>query len=153
MRLPRFPRHLLVLSTFGLLLAAADFLSRVYVPMDHASRRFAAPTLKNLAASRASAEDVQRSLNEWFPQASPESAKAPNEVILQGIFRKTGQPARVAVVVRSAEGQIIDRRLAAAGEIVDGWKIDRIDRERAVLTKDASGKEMVLFRHGLESKN
>jgi len=153
MKFPQFPRHLFVLSVLGLLLAAADFLFRVYVPMDHASRRFATPTLKPLAATRASAEDVQRSLNEWFPQASPESAKAPNEVMLQGIFRKIGQPARAAVVVRSAEGQILDRRLAAAGETVDGWKVDRIERDRAVLTKDASGKEMVLFQHGLESKN
>ena len=153
MKFPQFPRHLFVLSVLGLLLAAADFLFRVYVPMDHASRRFAAPTLRPLEATRASAEDVQRSLNEWFPQASPESAKEPNEVMLQGIFRKIGQPARAAVVVRSAEGQMIDRRLVAAGETVDGWKVDRIERDRAVFTKDASGKEMVLFQHGLESKN
>ena len=153
MKLPQVPRYLMALAALGVALAAIDFLLRVYVPMDRTLRRFSAPALTPLTATRVSADDVQRSLNQWFPQSSPEAAKAPNEVLLQGVFRKLGQPPRAALVVRSAEGQIVDRRLAAAGEIVDGWKIDRIERDRAILTKDDSGKEMVLFRHGWESKN
>jgi hypothetical protein len=147
------PRYLVVLSVLGVLLSVIDFLFRVYVPMDRSSRRFAEPVLTPLASVGASVDDVRRSLDEWFPQVSAEASKAPNEVLLQGVFRKLGQPPRVALVVRSGEGQVIDRRLVGAGETVDGWKVDRIDRERVVLSKDALGKEMVLFQHGLESKN
>lgn len=132
----------------GVLLVAVvlDFALRVMVWRDESLREFTKPSTAPLPTLD-TPQAVTERLRVWFPAEPEQQQAAPVErtLVLQGIFG-SGAEARAAIALVPSDGSVAERLRVTVGQTVDGWTVERIERRKVFLKKDAQSRELVLFR-------
>jgi hypothetical protein len=133
---------LLVVFSVCLLLAIADFMTRIWVARDGALRVFTSPRLPKATAA-ATVEQAQKQFAIWMPEPVPPPPPPP-EWRLQGVLG-SGSEIRAALVLVDPSGALIERFLLAKGESARDWIVQRIDRKGAQLKRGDETKDLILF--------
>lgn len=125
-----------------------DFVLRVLVMRDDSLRGVSVPPAAKIAPA-ASQSAIMKRFEAWIPPKLVVEAPPPErEISLQGIFG-TGPEAKAALALSVAGGPP-ERIRATAGQVVDGWSVERIEPGRVVLKKGEESKELLLFRSRTE---
>lgn len=155
--------QVLVIATVLLLIAAVDFVYRVYVPRSAASRETQIETVL-LPGEPQSLASAQERLQSWFPvetSTSDSGVTAANtsddaaaalpdrgeiagwRFILRGVF-DAGPPFAVLDIVSKAGGETEQHRLSA-GDTAKGVSVERISGHSVYLTDGETMIQLALF--------
>jgi len=138
-------RRLIALAVVLLLLMSVDFYFRILVLRDTSLRLFTTPAVTKVSAPLTT-ESVSQKLEMWVPKkVVVEAPPPPSQLALQAIFG-AGRDARVIIALIPPDGSPPQRFRVAAGEVVDGWTVERVGRAAVSLKKGEETKELLLFR-------
>lgn len=139
-----YRRPLLALTIVLLLVALFDFIGRIYVPRDASLRVFTAPRAVKIPEFIDTAK-VLASLETWLPSQAVVEPPKEKEISLQGIFSSRGAGV-AAVVLRDPTSGAMQSMRVAAGQEVEGWRVELISPRKVMLRKGDQVRELVLFR-------
>jgi hypothetical protein len=149
-------RPLLLLGAVLAIAAVADFTQRVHVGRDASLRAFEAPPAQPLPAPEPAAA-VNARLARWLPEtaAAADAAGAPasTELRLAGVMAGRGGTTAILATVPPA-GQPARSFAVAEGDVVEGFRVTRIEPRVVTLEGDTGTRRLVLFeRKQADSKS
>ena len=143
-------RQIAVVAAVLALVAAYDFLGRVFVGRDAALRTVNAPQMTPLP-QRADAEAIRQQLAAWLPALSgslgPEAANrdpASWQFSLVGVFRQDGQQFAL-VNAQQQGGGTVELVQVREGDDLRGATVKQISPTRVTLLRGENPEELLIF--------
>lgn len=122
-----------------------DFILRIFVGRDLTLRQVDIIE-QRLAPAPIDPQMVQADFDRWMPKpVEIKRENLPRTIRLQGIFTAQ-QIEKASFLLESPSGLPPVRVTAVLGQIVEGWTVVDISRQKVRLTRDGETRELIMFR-------
>jgi hypothetical protein len=139
-----YRRPFYVVLVIAALVMSIDFALRVFVARDPGLRRFTPPAEQTIARAE-TPEQIRQQLDLWLPTEPKEPEVVERQISLQGVFG-SGTEIAAILALSPPTGAPVERVRATAGQVVEGWTVERITRREVTLKKGVESRELLLFR-------